>query len=199
LIYPQSGSLISSERAGTHTGLSTQIIIMVQNFPIGAIQEFSINQNRSFKRIPEIGTDGVVEIHPKGAAKITLNVTRIVFDELRLTEAFARGFINLQAQRIPFDIQIIDRTSSMNELDAIIHVFHNCWFKNYAPSYQADNFVISEDATLVCEYITSSRQGQSVSVGGLRGLSYEYDTVERSTDVNGRRGRLDSAGLLTRT
>jgi len=194
--YPTSGSLISPK---IHSGLSTQVVIKVGRTTVGAIQRLQIQQNREMSVWEEIGTDGVVEIHPKGAAKISLNVSRIVFDELRITEAFARGFVNLQAQRIPFDIQIIDRSSSMTETDAIIHTLHNCWFKSYAPSYQADNYIISEEATLVCEYITSSRQGQSVSVGGARGVTYEYDTVERSTDINGRRGRLDSAGLSTRT
>jgi len=196
MVYPTSGSSLNSK---IRSGLSTQITIKVGRATVGAIQRLQIQQNREMLIWEEIGTDGVVEIHPKGAAKISLDVVRIVFDELRMTEAFARGFINLQAQRVPFDIHIIDRASSVNELDAIIHVFHNCWFKSYSPAYNADNFIVSENAALVCEYVTSSRQGQSVVTGGTRGITYEYDTVERSTDVNGQRGRLDSAGLLTRT
>lgn len=195
MTYPTSGSLLTPK---IHSGLSTQMVVKVGRTTVGAIQRLQVQQNREMNVWEEIGTDGIVEIHPKGAAKININVSRIVFDELRITEAFARGFINLQAQRIPFDIQLIDRSSSMNEMDAIVHTFHNCWFKSYSPAYQADNFLIAEEATLVCEYVTSSRQGQAVAVGGTRGIQYEYDSIERSTDVNGRRGRLDSAGLLTR-
>lgn len=195
MVYPNSGSLLTPQ---IHSGLSTQIVVKVDSTTVGAIQRLQIQQNRDMNVWEEIGTDGIVEIHPKGATKININVSRIVFDELRITEAFARSFVNLQSQRIPFNIYIIDKTSSVNEKYAIIHVLNNCWFNRYSPTYQAENFLIMEEASLVCEYITSSREGQAVPYGGSRGISYEYDTIERSTDVNGRCGRLDSAGLLTR-
>lgn len=142
----------------------------------------------------EIGTDGIVEIHPKGAAKISLTVNRIVFDELRLPEAFARGFINIQSQRIPFDIQIIDKSRAVTDQDALVHVFNNCWFTGYSPSFTAEKFIISESANIACEYVTSHRKALSAVLGGLRGISLEHDTIERTTDVTGRQGRLDSAG-----
>lgn len=195
MTYPTSGSLITDR---INSGLSTQIVVKVGRTTVGAIQRLQIQQNREISMWEEIGTDGIVESHPKGAAKISVTVSRIVFDGLRMTEAFARGFVNLQAQRIPFDIQIMDRSSNIKDVDTIVHVLHNCWFKTYTPSYEANNFIISEEGSLTCDYITSSRNGQSIVTGGIRGITYEYDTVERSTDVNGQRGRLDSAGLLTR-
>lgn len=185
--YPQTGSLISST---PQTGLSTLITVKVRGTPVGAIQELRIDQNRDMNVWEEIGTDGVVEIHPKGAAKIGVNVTRIVFDQMRLPEAFSRGFLNLQAQRIPFDIQIVD-TFAGDGMLASIHTLKGCWFKRYSTPYRADNFLVSETAELVCERITSLQGNGNVANGGTRGISYEYDTIERATDFHGRPGKFE--------
>jgi hypothetical protein len=143
----------------------------------------------------EIGTDGIIEIHPKGAAKISVSVQRVVFDGLRLPEAFARGFINIQSQRIPFNIEIIDRSDSVEIGDAVVSTLNNCWFKNYSPTFTAESFIIREQADIACEYITTMRNAISAVQGGKRGVAFDFDTVERNTDVKGIRGRLDSAGI----
>ena len=101
--YPRTGSILDST---THTALSTQVVIMVNNEPVGAVQKFSINQSRTNKRVGEIGTDGTIELVPQKKADITLNINRIAFDGLSLPESFARGFRNIQAQRISFDIVV---------------------------------------------------------------------------------------------
>jgi hypothetical protein len=195
MTYPSSGSVLESEISSS---LSTQITVKVGSVTIGAIQQLVVNQNRDMQRWEEIGTDGVVEIHPKGAARIELQVTRIVFDDMRLPEAFARGFINLQSQRIPFDIQLMDKSSAKISTNTIVHIFNNCWFKSYSPTFRADNFIISENATIDCEYVTTNRNAVSAVYGGVRGIGYERDSVERSTDVNGNIGRLEptSAGSV---
>jgi hypothetical protein len=173
-----------------HTGLSTQIIVKVRGTPVGALQELTINQNRDIQTWEEIGTDGIVEIHPKNAAKISITVSRVVFDQLRLPEAFRRGFINLQAQRIPFDIEILDRFAGTNEL-AISHVYHICLFRRYTQPYRAENFLVTESAEITCERITSSQSGVNAANGGLRGIPVDWDTMERATDFSGHRGRID--------
>lgn len=190
--YPQSGSLLSER---INSGLSTQIVIKVNNVPVGAIQRLAINQNRDLHRWEEIGTDGIVEIHPKGATKITITVDRVVFDGLRLTESFARGFINIQSQRIPFDVEIIDKSELMDGRNAIVHTFHNCWFNQYNPQFRADSFIVSETAQLWCEYVTTTRDSLSAVYGGIRKINYEYDTIERSTDINGKRGRYEKSNV----
>jgi hypothetical protein len=187
--YPQTGSLLSSL---PQTSLSTLITVKVRGTPVGAIQELRIDQNRDMNVWEEIGTDGVVEIHPKGAAKITFSVTRIVFDQLRLPEAFNRGFLNLQAQRIPFDVEIVDTFAGDNTL-AAVHTLKECWFRRYSTPYRADNFLISETAELVCARITSMQGAGNVANGGTRGLPVEYDTIERETDFHGRPGKFDPA------
>lgn len=218
--YPDSGSLIDGN---INTGLSTQFLVKVGNTAVGAIQQIVVRQNRDMNIWEEIGNDGIIEIHPKGATKIELDVNRVVFDGMRLPEAFSRGFINIQSQRIPFDILLIDRstvkndkswrqdviegfskvTNVLGELGVgikatepyyghVVHIFNNCWFRSYSPTYKADDFVILENATLVCEYVTSMTDGKNVSDGGLRGIQYDYDTMERNTDLTGIRGKFYS-------
>lgn len=190
--YPHSGSFLIPE---IHSNLSTQITIKVGATTVGAVQSLTIQQNREMHTWEEIGTDGVIEIHPKGAAKINLQVQRVVFDGLRLPEAFARGFINIQAQRIPFNIEILDRSDSVEVGDAIVHTLNNCWFKSYSPTFTAENFIVREQADIACEYITTMRNAISAVQGGKRGVAFDFDTIERNTDVKGIRGRFDSAGI----
>ena len=190
--YPNSGSFLVPE---IQSGLSTQITIKVGTTTVGAVQSLTIQQNREMHTWEEIGTDGIIEIHPKGAAKIGVQVQRLVFDGLRITEAFARGFINIQSQRIPFNIDIIDRSDSLEIGDAIVHTLNNCWFKSYSPTFRAENFLITEQSDITCEYITTMRNAISAAQGGKRGVAFDLDTIERNTDVKGIRGRLDSAGM----
>ena len=191
--FPQSGSILSLI---PQLGLSTRIVIKVGSTAVGAVQELTINQQRDIIRHEEIGTDGVVQSHPRKAAQVSITINRLVFDQLRLPEAFGRGFINLQAQRLPFDVQVIDRFAGTNDL-AAVHTYHNCWFGRYTQPYRADNYIISETADITCEYATAMQNGRSVPTGGLRGIPVEFDSIERSTDLHGRRGRLDSSGFRT--
>ena len=186
--YPATGSTLVDT---PHAGLSTQIVVKVRGSSVGAIQELTINQTRDMLVWEEIGTDGIVEIHPKGAAKIALTIGRVVFDQLRLPEAFSRGFINLQAQRLPFNIEVIDRFAGSNIL-AAVHTYHSCWFRRYTQPYRAENFLITETAELACEYISSMQAGVNVAQGGLRDIPVEHDTMERATDLSGLRGRIES-------
>lgn len=196
--YPRTGSILDST---THTSLSTQVIIMVGTEPVGAVQDFSISQRRQNRRISEIGTDGTIEIVPQSRAEVTLNIRRVAFDGLSLPEGFSRGFRNLQAQRIPFDIVVIDQFSGTDD-DAIITTFHNCWFNSLDKQYQAEDYIIIENAGVDVEYISETRGGEAVAlsqgVGGSRQIAgIQTDEAELLADTGVRRGALDFAGLIS--
>jgi len=229
--YPSSGSILSGS---LNAGLSPQILVKVFNTTVGAIQSINASQDRDMTFVEEIGNDGIIEIHPKGSTKISLTINRLVFDSLRLPEAFGRGFINIQSQRIPFDICLIDRSTVKPESGAsenvinkifgthlktgditkdlnkvthllgglgvgiketepysghIVHTYNNCWIKQYTSKYEAENYLILETANVVCEYVTSVTDGKNVSTGGIRGIQYDYDSIERVTDLTGNRGK----------
>lgn len=190
--YPATGSTLTSNIS---TGLSTQIVIKVGNDTVGAVQQLQVTQNRPLYRAVEIGLDGTLEIVPQQRTEVTLNVTRIVFDKLRMAEAFARGFVNIKAQRLPFDILVIDRTSGQGE-NAITHTYRNCWFQNYVTPYNADNYIITETAVLWAED-ASSRLGASANVaqGGARDMKPQIETRERATDIGNFRGTMDAPGI----
>jgi hypothetical protein len=201
--YPISGSTL---RSNISTGLSTQILIKVENETVGAIQSISISQSRSLERVKEVGLDGILEIVPKSPTEFDATIKRIVFDGLRLTEAFKRGFINIKSQLLPFDIQIIDRTNGDGE-GAIVHTLENCWFTSYTPSYSSDNFIMQEDAKILIEDIrTNLGNSQSTAVtGGARGIQPQTDTFGRETATDagsggsspgaGYRGTMDVANI----
>lgn len=195
--YPKTGSILDSK---TRTALSTQIIIMVNNVAVGAVQNFSESQGRDVKRIFEIGTDGTIEIVPDSPAKFSIRAERIVYDGLSVTEAFSRGFRNIQAQRIPFDIVVIDQYTGTND-DAVITTYENCWFTSIEKSYSADNFIITENVGIEVENIKTLRGGDAVAlsqgVGGSRQVTPQIDSVELLADSGVRKGSLDFPGLIS--
>jgi hypothetical protein len=203
--YPSTGTILDNPNTGskTRTGLSTQIIVYVNGEPVGAIQSFQETQARSNKRISEVGTDGIIEIVPQAPAQVTLSVNRIVFDGLSLPESFSRGFKNIHAQRIPFDIVVIDKFTGTDN-DAVVTTYHNCWFSNLTKTYQVTDYTIAESANIDCEFVSSTRAGEAVAEsqgvqGGREIPNRQTDAVEQATDSGqaGRRGALDFPGLIS--
>jgi shikimate kinase len=199
MAYPKTGSILDST---TRTALSTQILIIVGNTPVGAVQSFSESQSRSVRRVFEIGTDGTVELVPESPAEIGLRIDRIVFDGLSVTEAFSRGFRNIQAQRISFDIVVIDQYTGTGD-DAVITTYEGCWFESIDKTYNADSFIITENVSVKVENIRTQRGGEAVAlsqgVGGSRQIPVQIDSVETAADSGVYRGALDFPGLISAT
>jgi hypothetical protein len=195
--YPKTGSTLDST---TRSSLSTQIIIMVGNEPVGAVQSFTITQNRGIKEVVEVGTDGIIELVPSSANKVSLRVNRMYFDGISLPEAFSRGFRNLQSQRIPFDIVVIDQTTGTGD-NAIIETFHNCWFETLSMTYSANDYIITQDCNIKCEFVSTIRGGEAVSLsqgaGGSRQVPVQLDSAELAADSGVTRGSLDYPGLIS--
>lgn len=198
--YPKTGSILGST---THTSLSTQLIIMVNNEPVGAIQRMSVKEQRGNKRIGEVGLDGTVELVPNERADYTLDVERIYFDGLSLPEAFSRGFTNISSQRISFDIIVIDQNSGTGD-DAIITTYKGCWFNSLDITYEADDYVLAQSASIDVEDVFVMRGGEAVvksqGLGGGRQIAgAQIDEAEIAADVGLRRGALDFPGLISAT
>ena len=214
--FPNTGTTtgIQTNSAGTlpvgatNAGLSTQIIVKVNNTAVGALQRLTVTQNRPLERIKEIGTDGVIEIVPMGPTTFELTADRIVFDQLRLPEAFSRAFRFIDAQRIPFDIDIVDLSSVLvsganlnaNPAGVVVMTYRNCWFTSYTTPYTSDNYVITESSSLWCEtaYLLQPNQNSLPNSGGPRGLVAQTDTANIEFAVNSgeRLGTMDVTGLL---
>src|SRR5258708_33715247 len=109
-----TGSTLFETAAGpqinkTSTAISTNIIIMVNDRAVGAIQSMAISEKRGIKMIDEVGTDGHIDSVPNVSTNVTGTCQRIRFDRLRAAEAFGRGFIHAASQVYPFDIVILDK------------------------------------------------------------------------------------------
>lgn len=208
MVYPHTGSqLTDAGRNVTRTGVSTNIIIQVDGNPIGAIQSLNINESRSIKMIDEVGTDGHIDSVPSKSTDISGSCKRVRFDNMRVATAFSRGFVHVAAQRIPFDIVILDifaadedDADGFNGSDNVITtVIKNVWIKSIKVGYTADNFVISEDMDWEAEHIYSYLgQGQPAVPGPeARQIPIiDNDAFERAADMGQRRGALDAAGLI---
>lgn len=206
LVPPNTQSTINAtdqNRDLTSTGLSTQIIIMVNDNPVGALQSLSVSQRRGLARVRELGTDGVIEIIPNAPTEFDLRASRVVFDQLRLPEAFSRGFRMINAQRIPFTIKVFDigKTSANAEIkedtsNIVVMTYEGCWFTSYETPYNVDNYVITETADIWAETGYVSEGATGLSARSLMGFETDSDGVETSVNEGERRGSLDVGGLF---
>lgn len=199
----------------TSTALSTNIIIMVNQTPVGAVQTLSINEARNIKMIDEVGTDGHVDSVPNQSTNITGSCTRIRFDKLRIAEAFSRGFVHVASQVYPFDIVILDK-QKRDQGSQISTVIKNVWIKTISYDYQISDWVITDKMDWEAETIFSVLSGGSstpVAIGGERGIKHiggglngvanlvsggGVTNIEQLVDTGagGRRGSLDASGLI---
>jgi hypothetical protein len=198
---PNTGTELGQGR--TNSGLSTQIIIKINGIAVGALQNLTVNQNRPLKRVDEIGTDGNIEIVPTGSTTYDLTATRIVFDQMRLPEAFSRGFRFIAAQRIPFDIEIIDLTSvgkpGTPPSDAggiVVMTYKNCWFSKYSTPYTAADYLISETADIWAETAYVSAGAPLASIERDSKTETDAEGIESSVNTGGRRGAMDASGVF---
>jgi len=204
----------------TSTAISTNIIILVNDTPVGAVQSLAINEKRQIKMVDEVGTDGHVDSVPNSSTNITGSCKRIRFDRLRITEAFSRGFLHIASQVYPFDIVILDK-QKRDQGSQISTVIKNVWISGLDYSYEVSDWIITDNMTWEAETIFSVLNGGSSSipggvpaaVGGERGIKHMgsgpngtvsitsgdgITNIEQLVDTgsSGRRGSLDAAGLI---
>lgn len=199
----------------TSTSISTNIIIMVNNTPVGAIKTMNIKEARNVKMIDEVGTDGHIDSVPTASTDISGQCARIRFDRLRIAEAFSRGFVHVASQAYPFDIVILDK-QKRDQGSQISTVIKNVWITDIDYTYSSDDWIITDNMTWKAETIFSilnNGSSQAVAVGGERGIPHMGSgpngtvnmisgdgivNIEQLTDTgsNGRRGSLDAAGLI---
>ena len=181
----------------TGVGLSTMIVVKVGTITIGAIQDISISETRNISMFNEVGTDGNIDSAPTGSTVHSGSCKRLRYDGVRLFAAFGAGYLHVKSQRIPFDIEIIDRyNTDENGAGEISTTLKNVWFKDMSFSYSADNWLVTETANFVFETIYSTVNNSPAATGGARGLPIRLDAIEQASDTGSRRGSLDAPGLI---
>lgn len=199
----------SENSSATNTGLSTQIIVKVDGVTVGAIQSLRVNQRRSLKSIQEVGTDGNIEIVPSSATSFGLSIERIYFARKTITEALNRSFINIQAQRYPFDIYIYDMhnvsapavgsdyDAATDSQGVITTIYENCWIGSKASNYTASDYIIMENLDIEAEFCHTFVDSAGTSAATLAsGEQLRFSDIERIVDT-GRPGSMDARGLRT--
>lgn len=184
-----------SNRTATH--LSTHILIKVNGNIVGAVTALNINESREIAMVKEIGTDGVIDSAPSGAATVSGSCDRTRFDRQRIAPAFGRGFIHVKAQRVPFDIEIHDTFIDVE--NPIVTTIKNVWIKSLETSYSANDWIIVDKMGWVAEDIYSivGNNNNVAGVVGPQGQSLYLNKYEREADRGDFRGAIDAPGLLT--
>lgn len=139
------------------TTLSTQIIIQAQlndgtYAPIGAIRKLNVTQDRKVvvKEVKDNNGEIQKKLVPEDVITM-LHPERTVFDKLSLPEAFGCDFNTIDDQKIPFNIQVIWAE------DKVVVTYHNCWFTHLSMAIRADDYIIYETASLVCESVSAEK------------------------------------------
>ena len=215
MAYPYTGSPVAS--SATSTGLSTQILVKVDGIAVGGIQSMRIDQNRALRAITEVGTDGNVEIVPNSATTFEITIERIYFDRKTITEALGRQFINIQAQRYPFDIYVYDfHNVSSSNLDAsydvpdsdgsdkkvtagvMVTVYENCWIKSKSENFTSQDYIISQNVGITAEFCHTFMDNANTAASKValptEDAELSLAKLERLVDVS-RPGSLDARGL----
>jgi len=198
LIAPNTGSIIDGPNGqdSTRTGISTNIVIKVAGNAVGAIQSIQVREQRTIGMIDEVGTDGHIDSVPTKSTDISGECRRTRFDLLRIASAFSRDFLHVDAQRIPFDIDIYDNWNGDGS-NSIITTIRNVWIVSISYQYQADNWVIIDEMSFQAEAIYSTLNAGPASTGGARGLVLQNNPIEVQADTGMRRGALDAPGLIS--
>lgn len=185
-----------NNRTGTH--LSTNIVIKVDNYIVGAVQKLNIKETRSIEMIDEVGTDGHIDSAPNKSTDISGSCDRIRFNKQRIADSFGRGFVHAHAQRIPFDIEIHDFFHDADTNNSIITVLKNVWIEDISYSYGADNWIISESMSFKAETIKSILNATNVvkSVANGQEGTLILNQYEQQADMGQFRGALDAGGVL---
>lgn len=196
--YPTTGTTNSSNK--TTVSLSTMIILMVDDTPIGAIQDLQVNEQRTIEMIDELGYDGHVDSAPSKSTEISGSCSRVRLDGLRIAEAFNRGFIHVKSQRVPFEIRIIDTMNGdLASGSAVVTVIKDVWLESISYKYDAKDWIIVDNMNWKAEDIYSYVSGNDspVAQGGMRKLpNIAYDAYELAADVGLRGGAMDSPDLI---
>jgi len=195
-LFSRRGTGSKPNEPGIQAGLSTQILIICDNVAVGAVQRLTPAESRRLQRINEIGTDGWLEIVPVQPTEVTLTITRVVYDKLRLPESFARGFQHIQSQRYPFNIVILEREgweySAGEGLDRIT-TYENCWFSRYSSPISTDNYLIMEEGEVWSERAFNSESNKSFDQRAEH--TFYTDAIEQDVDTGAKPGALDQDDL----
>ena len=184
----------------TGTGLSTNIIILVEGNVVGAVQSLQVTEQRpGIKMIDEVGTDGHIDSAPTSSTDISGTCSRVRFDRVRMAEAFSRSYHHVKSQRIPFDIVIQDRFHDADPGNAIITTIKNVWIERISYTYSASDWLITEEMSWKAEDIFSTLGTSSNVVGNTTadGKPVRVNQFEQEADRGRYRGSLDAPGLLT--
>ena len=133
----------------------TNVSVYLRGVRVGVIQSLERSETRDLAPIQELGTENVVEIVPGNTKGGSLTVSRFalyanLFHQLLgsvdgTSDNRTDPFENLYQQRIPFEIQITQKTPAGG---TVTKTFVDCWLSDYRQSYTTGTITITESCTI---------------------------------------------------
>jgi hypothetical protein len=112
---------------------TTNILVLVNEKPIGAIETLTLKESRGNHR---------------------LEISRMRMAKERLAETFEKANFHVAAQKYPVHIVVME--DKVETLRAT-----NVWLSGIATAYTTDEWILSEGVEAECEFITGIKTYQS--------------------------------------
>ena len=164
---------------------STNIEVFSNGMRLGFIQSFTPSEQRTIKKVQELGTEGVVQSVPGNTNGGQIAVTRFaifngnLYNALGLTKTgkfvetgdqinndatvyssdtntLGNPFKTLKEQRVPLELQVKMRMPDVGANAYYILTYIDCWLSQYSKSIATNDITITESATIQYSDVYSS-------------------------------------------
>ena len=165
---------------------STNIEVYSNGMRIGFVQSFTPSEQRTIKKVQELGTEGVVQSVPGNTNGGQIAITRFaifngnLYNALGLTptgkfsktadqinndatvyssatNTLGNPFKTLKEQRVPLELQAKTRLPDVSANTYYIETYIDCWVSQYSKSVQTSDITVTESATLQYSDVYSAR------------------------------------------
>jgi hypothetical protein len=164
---------------------STNIEVYSNGMRLGFVQSFTPSEQRTIKKVQELGTEGVVQSVPGNTNGGQIAISRFaifngnLYNALGLTPTgkFAKTedqinndattysattntlgnpFKTLKEQRVPLELQVKMRMPDMGANAYYIETYIDCWLSQYSKSIVTNDITVTESATIQYSDVYSS-------------------------------------------
>jgi len=164
---------------------STNIEVYSNGMRLGFVQSFTPSEQRTIKKVQELGTEGVVQSVPGNTNGGQIAISRFaifngnLYNALGLTptgkftrtenqinndatkyskttNTLGNPFKTLKEQRVPLELQVKMRMPDMGAKAYYIETYIDCWLSQYSKSIVTNDITVTESATIQYSDVYSS-------------------------------------------
>ena len=129
-----------------HKRFYTTIQILVDGVVVGAVQSIEINEEVAQRDMGDVGGGSYLV---EERTEIKGKCQRVRFDRQRIAEVFSGGIVHAKSQRMPFQIEVVDKYLDRESINTI----NNVWISKLPMSYQVCDFIIVDQFDFEAENV----------------------------------------------